>query len=109
MAADLICVEWHLTPRGWIKGNWSINKPLMLESSPPNDGVETWLETQIIPDSDYSRMQHLWSLSWASPELSEKDRKTLRAAIRNPAPESEQASSLLEFPTEELRSELRRL
>lgn len=101
MATDLICVEWHLTPRGWVQGNWSINKPRMLESPPPKDGVETWMKTQIILDSDYSRTQHLWSLTWASPDLSEADRKALRATIREPAPESDSPEATsLDFPIE---------
>ena len=89
MATNLVCIEWHLTPRGWVQGNWSINKPLILESPPPQDGVETWMKTQIILDSDYSRTQYLWSLTWASPKHSEADLKSLRATIREPAPESE--------------------
>ena len=82
MATDHVCVEWHLTPRGWVQGNWSINKPLAPELTPPDDRVETWVKSQTTPNSDFSRTQIQWSLTWTSPEHSEADRQTLRANTR---------------------------
>lgn len=93
LATDHVRVEWHLTPRGWVRGDWSINKPLGGEFQPPDDRVETWVRTETSLDADFSRTQDQWSLTWTSPESSEADRTVMRATVRHPAPESESSKA----------------
>ena len=50
MHTEQVLVEWHFTPRGWVRGNWSTNKPLEVKVSPPPDRIETWVRIEITPE-----------------------------------------------------------
>lgn len=89
MATETTYVEWHLTPRGWIRGTWAINKPIQSSQSPPEDRIETWVKTETTQDNPCAPVQKDWSLMWASLKHSVEDRQILRATIRTPAPETE--------------------
>lgn len=99
MSKDIVHVEWHLTPRGRVRGDWSANELLESDVPPPADRVETWVTTETTYDMQFAKAQKEWSLTWASSQHSEEDRSTLRASIRVPAPESETAKPTpLDFP-----------
>ena len=89
MNKDIVRVEWHLTPKGWVRGHWSINKPFQSGSLPPADRIETWMKTETTHNRNFAQTQRHWSLTWASPDYSEAARKAMRARIRKPAPDSE--------------------
>jgi len=99
MSKDIVHVEWHLTPRGWVRGDWSANEPLYSNVLPPADRVETWVTTETTYDMQFAKTQREWSLAWASPQYSEVERAALRASIRVLAPESETARPIpSDFP-----------
>ncbi|MGC4098939.1 MAG: hypothetical protein QM706_17660 [Nitrospira sp.] len=103
MATEITRVEWHLTPRGWVRGNWGINVPLGNNLPVPVDRIETWLTIETIPAEDRAPKQKDWNLVWVSPLHSEMDRKHLRATIRKPAPgyESRKEGTHWDFPSSE--------
>ncbi|MDK2742899.1 MAG: hypothetical protein NDI90_08280 [Nitrospira sp. BO4] len=82
MRTTTIQIEWHLTPRGWVNGDWSAQGPLTPRSSPPEDRVETWVKSEVCQPTTFVPLEIKWSLVWASPHHSEIDRKVLRAKIR---------------------------
>lgn len=99
MSKDIVHFEWHLTPRGWVRGDWSANEPLESNVPPPADRVETWVTTEITYDMQFAKAERKWSLAWASPQHSEVERTALRASIRGLAPESETAKPVpTDFP-----------
>lgn len=89
MRIEIFHVEWHLAPRGWVRGNWSTDKPLPSRLSPPDDRVETWVKTEMTHENNFAQAQREWSRIGVSSQHSEVDRQTLRTSIRNPAPETE--------------------
>ncbi len=89
MSKDIVHFLWHLTPRGWVRGDWSANEPLHPKTPPPADRVETWMTTETTYDMQFDKTHKQWTMTWASPEQSEAERTALRATIRMPAPESE--------------------
>ena len=91
MSKDIVHVEWHLTPRGWVRGGWSANEPLESNVPPPADRVETWVTTETTYDMQFAKAQWEWSLTWASSQHSDVERAALRATLRDLAPESETA------------------
>lgn len=96
---EQVLVEWHLTPRGWVRGNWSTNKPLEMKVPPPPDRIETWVRIEIAHEFRYAPTQKGWSLTWFSPEHSEAERRRLRAIVRTPAPETQIAKlTVWDFP-----------
>ena len=100
MGTDTTYVEWHLTPRGWVHGDWSANSPLQSITPPPNDRVETWIVKEESHDVYSSRPHKEWSLVWSSPEYTEADRRKLRAQIRTPAKESDDSKrAFWDFPS----------
>ena len=48
MSKDSVHFEWHLTPLGWVRGNWSANEPLhaevLIQALCPLRTTRTWLE-----------------------------------------------------------------
>jgi hypothetical protein len=99
MSKDIVHFEWHLTPRGWVRGDWSANDPLESSVPPPADRVETWMTTETTYDMQFEKAKREWSLTWASSQHSEGERKALRASIRVLAPESETARPIpSDFP-----------
>ena len=99
MSKDIVHVEWHLTPRGWVRGDWSANEPLQSDVPPPADRVETWVTTETTYDMQFAKAQREWSLAWASPQHSDTERGALRASVRGLAPESETAKPVpQDFP-----------
>ncbi len=86
---EQVQVEWHLTPRGWVRGNWSINKPLELKVPPPADRIETWVKIETTQGFQYTHAQKGWSLAWISPQYSDAERRRFRAIVRTPAPETQ--------------------
>jgi hypothetical protein len=96
---DIVHFEWHLTPRGWVRGDWSANEPLHSRVPPPADRVETWVTTEITYDMQFAQAERKWALAWASAQHSELERTALRASIRGLAPESETAKPIpTDFP-----------
>jgi hypothetical protein len=91
MSKDIVHFEWHLTPRGWVRGNWSANEPLHVEVPAPADRVETWVTTETTYNMQFAKAQREWSLAWASPQHGDDERAALRASVRGLAPESETA------------------
>jgi hypothetical protein len=99
MSKDIVHVEWHLTPRGWVRGDWSANEPLESDVPPPADRVETWVTTETTYDMQFAKAQTEWSLTWVSSQHREVERSALRASVRVPAPESETTKSTpVDFP-----------
>ena len=88
---DIVHFQWHLTPRGWVRGDWSANEPLEPRTPPPADRVETWVTTETTYDMQFANTQWEWSRAWASPQHSEEERTAMRANLRFLAPESETA------------------
>ena len=88
MGTDTTYAEWHLTPRGWVEGDWSVSCPPPQSTTPPMDRIETWQVKETSHDVYPTRPQREWKLVWASPENTEADRKKLRAKTRTPANES---------------------
>lgn len=88
-AALFVHLEWHLTPRGWVCGDWSAKEPVTPRTPPPEDRVETW----VITATPYTNLcvpaQKQWTLVWASSQHSEAQRRALRAWHRLPAHEVE--------------------
>ena len=82
MSTDTIHVEWHLTPRGWVHGDWSANQPLLSTAEPPDDRIETWLKSETRNAASFAPLQTTWSLLWACPHYSEANRKALRQQTR---------------------------
>ena len=76
MSRDIVHVQWHLTPRGWVRGDWSANEPLESRTPPPADRVETWVTTETTYDMQFAK---------------DVERAALRATVRDLAPESETA------------------
>ena len=98
MSKDIVHIEWHLTPRGWVRGDWSANEPLQSKVPPPADRVETWVTTETTYDMQFAKAHREWSLTWASSQ-DEVERAALRASVRVLAPESETARPIpLDFP-----------
>jgi hypothetical protein len=91
MSKDIVHVEWHLTHRGWVRGDWSANEPFHSEVTPPADRVETWVTTETTYDMQFAKSQREWALRWTSSQHSEEERTALRASVRAVAPESETA------------------
>ena len=91
MSKDIIHTEWHLTPRGWVRGDWSANEPLESNVPPPADRIETWVTTETTYDMQFAKAQREWTRTWASSQHSEVERTAMRASIRVLAPESETA------------------
>ena len=99
MSKDIVHFEWHLTPRGWVRGDWSANEPLHSNINPPADRVETWVTTETTYDMQFANAQREWSLLWASLQHSDAERAAMRANVRFLAPESETARPVPEsFP-----------
>ncbi|CUS37315.1 hypothetical protein COMA2_30204 [Candidatus Nitrospira nitrificans] len=99
MSKDIVHFEWHLTPRGWVRGDWSANEPLHSRVPPPADRLETWVTTETTYDMQFAKADRKWSLAWASAQHSELERRTLRGRIRVLAPESETAKPIpSDFP-----------
>ncbi|MGC4096845.1 MAG: hypothetical protein QM706_06990 [Nitrospira sp.] len=89
MSKDIVHIEWHLTPIGWVRGNWCINKPFESSVRPPADRIETWVKTETTDDRNFVQTKKEWSLRWVSSQYTEADRKALRAIIRKPAPNTD--------------------
>jgi hypothetical protein len=89
MSKDIVHFEWHLTPRGWVRGDWSANEFLESNVPPPADRVETRMTTETTYDVQFAKAQREWTRTWASSQHSEHERTALRAIIRVLAPESE--------------------
>jgi hypothetical protein len=103
MSKDIVHFQWHLTPRGWVRGDWSANEPLEFRTPPPADRVETWVTTETTYDMQFAKAHKEWTLTWASPEQNEEERTALRSTIRTPAPESENPSlKTWDFPLNQL-------
>jgi hypothetical protein len=81
MGYDTTYTEYHLTPRGWIQGAWDANK-LPIESTPPEDRIETWLQEETTHDTYPGKPTRDWKLLWIQPNHSEEERKNLRAKFR---------------------------
>jgi hypothetical protein len=82
MGYDTTYTEYHLTPNGWVEGNWWSNEPPQ-NSAPPVDRIETWLLKETTHDPYIYRITKDWVLIWKSPDYMEEDRKRMRAKIRN--------------------------
>lgn len=74
MRTDTVHVEWHLTPRGWVLGDWSANEPLELRTLPPDDREETWVKTETRHGVSFALLRTTWSFKWSSPHHNEADR-----------------------------------
>ena len=82
MRTSTIQIEWHLTPKGWVSGDWSGNGPVTSRSNPPEDRIETWVKSEVCQAVTFVPLEINWALVWASPNHSDADRKALRARIR---------------------------
>lgn len=101
MRTTTIQIEWHLTPRGWVNGDWSAQGTLTPRSNPPEDRVETWVKSEVCQAITFLPLKIDWSLVWASPQYSDIDRKALRADIRTVAPGPNNPAKVYgEFPFE---------
>lgn len=98
MSKDIVHFQWHLTPRGLVRGDWSANEPFESRTTPPADRVETWVTTETTYDMQFANAERKWLLVWVSPQHSDAERVALRASIRVLAPESETAKPAPEFP-----------
>lgn len=99
MGTDTIYEEWHLTPRGWVRGSWKVDTPPLQSTIPPEDRVETWLKKETSHDVYPSKPHSEWTLVWSSSDGSADDRKKLRAKMRTPAPESDDPTrAFWDFP-----------
>jgi len=79
MSFDETTHEWHLTPRGWIKGTFryydNVQEPGIIE--PPSDRVETWVR-EMVQSSGYSKEDINWKRVWESPKYTEEELQKLR-------------------------------
>jgi len=91
VSKDIVHIEWHLTPRGWVREGWSINRPFQSSSLPPLDRVETWVTTETAYDMQFAKTQREWSLAWASSQHSDAEGAALRASVRGLGPASDTA------------------
>ena len=88
-ASLFVHYEWHLTPRGWVLGDWFPNdEPSEPKMLPPVDRIETWCTIETSYDGWTTKAQTEWTLIWASPEHSETERQVLRARHHKPGSES---------------------
>lgn len=85
MRTTTIQIEWHLTSRGWMSGDWSSDGPVKPRSNPPEDRIETWVKSEVCQAITFVPLEINWSLIWASPHHSAIDRKALREKIRTVA------------------------
>ena len=83
MGYDTTYSEYHLTPRGWIQGAWAVEKPPTDSSPLPEDRIETWLLKETTHDIHIGKLQREWTQLWKSFELSEEQRRRLRARARD--------------------------
>lgn len=89
-AALFVHFEWHLTPSGWVPGDWSANdEPIEPKMLPPVDRIETWETTVTSYDGQVTKVKMDWALIWASPQHSEAERRGLRAWHHKPGRESQ--------------------
>ena len=89
-AALFVHFEWHLTPSGWVPGDWSANdEPIEPKMPPPVDRIETWETTVTSYDGQVTKVKTDWALIWASPQHSEAERRGLRAWHHKPGRESQ--------------------
>lgn len=100
MGTEVERTVWHLTPRGWVSGDSTINAPVNVSLNAPSDRVETWIETIRTHDTYGGRRTPDWgSPQWVSPGYTEAQRDDLRASIRRPARESDDPRrAFWEFP-----------
>ena len=90
MAKDTVYVEWHLKPRGWVRGNWTLNKPFQSSFPHPTDRVETELKMEITHDNNFVNAQKEWALTWVAPQFGDAERQVLRATVHIPYPRRKQ-------------------
>lgn len=101
MRTTTIQIEWHLTPRGWVNGDWSGDGPVKPRSKPPEDRIETWVKSEIYQAITFVPLEVNWSLVWASPHHCDIDRKALRSKMRTVAPGPNNPAEVYgEFPIE---------
>jgi hypothetical protein len=86
MSADKTTHEWHLTPKGWVEGTFSIydvaQAPGIVE--PPSDRVETWVRN-MTQSSSFSKEYVTWECVWHSPNYSREEREKLGKKYPRPA------------------------
>jgi hypothetical protein len=82
MGYDRTFTEYHLTLRGWIAGACTEDNPPTEFPPPPEDRIETWMESEVSHDV-YPGITRSWELLWVSPDYSEDQRKQIRAEARD--------------------------
>jgi hypothetical protein len=84
-ASFFVDYEWHLTPRGWVLGDWSPNGICTeTKTPPPVDRIETWVTTETSYDGWVTKAQTEWAPIWASPQHGEAERQILRSRHHKP-------------------------
>jgi hypothetical protein len=80
MAVDRYSVEYHLTPRGWMRGTETFFSKTEKEVAPQDDRVETWLK-EVEQTSGYSPEDVDWTLIWSDPTKTKEEIAKLRSSF----------------------------
>ena len=76
--------EYHLTPRGWVKGTYRYYDKVQGDPVPrPTEAVETW-EEHCTQASGWSHEDYAYREIWHDPDWSLKDRSALHG--KSPPP-----------------------
>jgi hypothetical protein len=83
MSQDRTEREYHLTPIGWMAGNFWVYGTLTEEKSAPSDRVETWIE-EIDDPSGWASEIVTWKPVWVSPDVTNETRADLNQKFPQP-------------------------
>ena len=70
MSYDKTTQEYHLTPKGWITGAYSVYSDVQNFVEAPQDRVETW-ECNMEQSHPTAKEIYEWTRIWVSPNVTE--------------------------------------
>ncbi len=75
--------EYHLTPRGWVRGTESYFDRMTKALAPPPDRVETWVRT-VTQDPNWIGFEVDWQQVWTSHDIGFEKRRALNRTFPHP-------------------------
>lgn len=70
MSYDKTTQEYHLTPKGWVTGTYSVYNDVQNHVEPPHDRVETW-ECHMEQSYPTSKETYEWRRIWVTTDVAE--------------------------------------
>ncbi len=83
MSCDSGQTEYHLTPRGWLRGTESYFDRVERVVAPPPDRVETWVR-RVIQPPDCVDCEVTWQQIWRSHDVTVEERQALLRRFSHP-------------------------